>query len=380
MTNSRRLNILALEPYFGGSHRQFLLGLRRHSRHAIRIIGLPARKWKWRMRHAAIEFARRLSRLRRPADLILASDFLNLAEFAGLLPPEWQQVPRVVYFHENQLTYPIPDESARDYQPAFTNLTTILAARAAYFNSAYHRDEFFAAMEKLLRRMPDYRPLAALAAARRRSGVLPLGCDLRALLRRPRRRTGPATILWAQRWEAEKDPETFLRVAARLADEGLDFQLILMGEHFERMPGTECATAGLVPPCGMRVAPLLVRLRQKILHAGYVEGRAGYGRRLRQADIVVSTARHEFFGAAMVEAISAGAYPLLPARLSYPEILPARCHAEHLYRSEGELAARLRAAIAHLDRTRQADLGPAMARFDWSRLITRYDRAFERSC
>jgi glycosyltransferase involved in cell wall biosynthesis len=366
MTTARWLNVLALEPYLGGSHRQFLLGLRRHSRHAIRIIGLPARKWKWRMRHAAIEFARRLDRMRRPADLILASDFLNLAEFAGLLPPRWQQVPRVVYFHENQLTYPVADESARDYQPAFTNLTTILAARAAYFNSAYHRDEFFAAMESLLRRMPDYRPLAALVDARRRSGVLHLGCDLRALLRRPRHRSGPATILWAQRWEAEKDPETFLRVAARLADEGLEFQLILMGEHFERG--------------GAQVAPLVARLRPRILHAGYVEGRAGYGRRLRQADIVVSTARHEFFGAAVVEAIAAGSWPLLPARLSYPEILPTRYHEEHLYRSEGELAARLRAAIVHLDRTRRADLGPAVARFDWSRLVARYDRAFERAC
>ncbi len=367
MTNSRPLNILALEPYFGGSHRQFLLGLRRHSRHTIRIIGLPARKWKWRMRHAAIEFARRLGRMRRPPDLILASDFLNLAEFAGLLPPQWQQVPRVAYFHENQLTYPVPDEAARDYQPAFTNLTTILSARAAYFNSAYHRDEFFAAMETLLRRMPDYRPLAALAAARRRSGVLHLGCDLRALLRRPRRRNiGPATILWNQRWEAEKDPEMFLRVAARLADEGLDFRLILMGEHFERG--------------GTQVAPLLSRLREKILHAGYVEGRAGYGRLLRQADLVVSTARHEYFGAAVVEAIAAGAYPLLPARLSYPEILPARFHQEHLYRTESELAARLRAALVHLDCTRQIDLGSAVARFDWSNLVARYDQTFERIC
>jgi glycosyltransferase involved in cell wall biosynthesis len=222
-------------------------------------------------------------------------------------------------------------------------------------------------MEKLLRRMPDYRPLAALAAARRRSGVLHLGCDLRALLRRPRRRkSGPATILWNQRWEADKDPEMFLRVAARLADEGLDFRLILMGEHFERG--------------GAQVAPLLERLRNKILHAGYVEGRAGYCRRLRQADIVVSTARHEFFGAAVAEAIAAGAWPILPERLSYPEILPVRYHQEHLYRTEAELAARLRAAIVQIDRTRQADLGQAVARFDWSRLVARYDLAFERAC
>jgi glycosyltransferase involved in cell wall biosynthesis len=365
MHHAKSLNILALEPYLGGSHRAFLQGLRRHSRHQIRIVGLPPRKWKWRMRHAAIEFARRVSRMAEPADLILASDFLNVAEFAGLLSRRWQAVPRAVYFHENQLTYPIADESARDYQYAFTNLTTILASGAAWFNSAYHRDDFFAAMEALLRRMPDYRPLADLRAARRRSGVLHLGCDLAALLKPRSRRSGPATILWSQRWEADKDPETFLRVAAGLARDGLDFRLILMGEHYDR---------------GAReFAPLLSPLGDRIMHAGYVESAAAYRRQLRQADMVVSTARHEFFGAGVVEAIAAGAYPLLPERLAYPEILPKRLHERHLYRTEGQLIAKLRAAIEHVAWVRQQDVASAVARFDWSRMVEAYDEALARA-
>ena len=37
---------------------------------------------------------------------------------------------------------------------------------------------------------------------------------------------------------------------------------------------------------------------------------------------MLSTARHEFFGIAVAEALRAGCLPWLPARLSYPELLP----------------------------------------------------------
>ncbi len=362
------LKILALEPYYGGSHRAFLRGLSRHSRHDFRILSLPPRKWKWRMRHGALEFARRVSRMpskRSKPDVLLAGDFLDVAQFAGLLPPAWQAIPRVVYFHENQLTYPLQDESRRDYHYAFTNLTSILASRAAYFNSAYHRDDYFAAMEQLLRRMPDYRPLGDLRRARRASRVLHLGCDLGPLLGQRRRRRGPAVVMWAHRWEADKDPETFLRVAADLAREGLEFKLILMGEHYER--------------AAEQLQPLISRFQRqgRILHAGYIDSRAAYRRMLGRADVAVSTARHEFFGIGIVEAIAAGAYPLLPQRLAYPEILPQRLHREHLYRTEGQLRSRLRSAVRRLARTRSIDLGPVVARFDWPAMIAKYDHMLE---
>ena len=372
-TRSTQLKVLTLEPYLGGSHRSFLDGLRRHSRHEVTVIGLPARKWKWRMRHAAVEFARRVERRPLP-DVILTSEFLNVAEFVGLLPRPWQDVPRVVYFHENQLTYPVADERERDYHYAFTHLTSVLAADQAWFNSAFHRDEFFVALEALLRRMPDYRPLAQLRRARRKSSVMPLGCDLASLLAQKGRREGPATILWAHRWEADKDPETFLRTAARLAEEAEqgrargdtsgDFRLVLMGEHLERARAT--------------YASLLARLEPFILHAGYLPTRAAYRRMLGRADVVVSTARHEFFGAGVVEAMAAGAWPVLPARLAYPEILPAALHERHLWRTEGQLASKLRWAIHHVDRIREAPLRQTVARLDWSRVIARYDRGLER--
>jgi hypothetical protein len=53
---------------------------------------------------------------------------------------------------------------------------------------------------------------------------------------------------------------------------------------------------------------------------GYEEDRAGYEAALFEADVFVSTAAHEFFGLSAVEATLAGAYPLVPRRLAYPEV------------------------------------------------------------
>jgi len=94
-----------------------------------------------------------------------------------------------------------------------------------------------------------------------------------------------------------------------------------------------------------RLAPAIFetarqRLAHRILHFGYAKDREEYSRWLREGDIVVSTASHEFFGLAVLEAVRAGCRPLLPRRLSYPELFPP----EFLYDDE-EFEARLEAAL-----------------------------------
>jgi glycosyltransferase involved in cell wall biosynthesis len=58
------------------------------------------------------------------------------------------------------------------------------------------------------------------------------------------------------------------------------------------------------------------------LHFGYIGSKHEYAKWLKQGDIVVSTADHEFFGMAVIEAVRAGCRPLLPDWLSYPELFP----------------------------------------------------------
>ena len=65
------------------------------------------------------------------------------------------------------------------------------------------------------------------------------------------------------------------------------------------------------------------KLADHIDHWGYLESRDDYRGALTHSDVIVSTARHEFFGIAVAEAVTAGAVPLVPNRLAYPELLNA---------------------------------------------------------
>ncbi len=302
------MNILALEPYYDGSHRAFLDDWIKHSIHRWTLMTLPGYAWKWRMRHAAITFARTLSAAsdtRRAHDLILCSDMLNLAEFRGLAPLDVAMIPSIVYFHENQLTYPVRFSGERDYHYAITNLTTAMAADHVWFNSRFHRDSFLNAAREFLNRMPDYAPLDALAEIRSKSSVHYPG--IRAIPKKTGRKPGPCRILWVARWEHDKNPEDFFEAIGHLRRQSLDFRLSVIGQSFRTVPESfQIARA--------EFADIIVRW-------GFQTSQTAYWQCLQEADIVVSTAHHEFFGIGMIEAMSAGAYPLLPERLSYPEIL-----------------------------------------------------------
>jgi glycosyltransferase involved in cell wall biosynthesis len=354
------LRILALEPYYGGSHRAFLDGLAHHSRHEWVVLSMPPRKWKWRMRGAAVSFARQVD---RPFDLLFVSDFLDLAALVGLRPERLAAVPKVAYFHENQLTYPVQHESERDFQFGFTNITSCLVADRVFFNSEFHRREFIEAARALLRRMPDHVPEGVPETIAERSAVLPLGCDLAALDAEVPHRGGPATIIWNHRWEYDKNPEGFFSALFELADEGLDFRVCVAGESFRQEP--------LIFDVARR------RLADRLDHFGFLEKREDYARLLHEADIAVSTAHHEFFGVAAIEAIYCGCFPLLPNKLTYPELLPPEHHDRHLYADPDALLARLRDAVVHIDQTRQTDLRDIARRFDWRVLIGDYDEALE---
>ncbi|HYW78405.1 MAG TPA: DUF3524 domain-containing protein, partial [Thermoguttaceae bacterium] len=307
------MKILALEPYYGGSHKALLDGIRDQSRHEWTVLGLPAHKWKWRMRHAAVTLAEQVNRRTAGGesfDALFCSDMLNLAEFRGLVHEgsaheSIGRLPSVVYFHENQLTYPVRHEDERDLHFALTNWTTALAADEVWFNSAFHRDSFLEALVALLARMPDHRHIESVQRIRAKSSIQPPPIDL-GTPRSPRT-DGPLRILWAARWEHDKNPQTLFEALELLITRGVDFRISVIGEQFRD-----------VPPIFESAKE---RFARQIDRWGYQPCRSDYEAALAGADVVVSTAIHEFFGISVVEAIAAGAYPLLPERLAYPEIL-----------------------------------------------------------
>jgi len=373
------MHIFALEPWYGGSHRNFLDGLVEHSRHDIHPITMPGRFWRWRMEGGGVTLARKAREAVEThgmPDLLFVTDMVNLPAFLSLTREMFTDVPVAIYFHENQLTYPLPPDRDRERAYSITNYLSALAADRVLFNSAFHQEEFTEALPLLLRDFPDFTNLHTVREIREKSEVLHLGIDLTAhdafdterVLRSGGRGT-PPVVLWNQRWEYDKNPTAFFRLMNRLDDAGSDFRLILAGKHFREQ--TE------------EFEQAFERYAERILHYGYAEDFSEYSRLLHRADIVVSTAYHEFFGVAMMEAIYCGCHPLLPDRLSYPELIPDThhrplLHAPILYNDDDHLFNVLRSILDGEQRTLPpATLRKIPQRFDWAAHVDAYDSVFE---
>ena len=312
------LEVLALQPYFGGSHAQFHRGWLAHSKHTWTTLELPARHWKWRMRHAAIHFSQQIHQLADQGkrwDVIFATDMMNIAELKGLLRSDLRDVPIVLYFHENQFVYPNQFGQERDRHFPFTNFISAIAADEIWFNSQFNLDSLIRELGNASKRWPDFRPTSAIEALASKSHIQPPGIEpppldlsevQSARAKRAQQRE-PIHVVWAARWEHDKNPDRLYEALKSLEGDGVEFRLSVIGQSFRT-----------VPPVFEEIQN---RFGDQIVRWGYQETRAEYWEALAEADIFVSTATHEFFGLSAAEAIAVGTRPLLPNRLAYPELL-----------------------------------------------------------
>lgn len=331
---NQSLPIWLLSPYDTGSHAAWARGYARHSRHQITRLSMPGRFWKWRMQGGAIELAAQAQTLLAagpPPAVVLTTDMVHLPTWLGLVRRQLpDDVAVVCYMHENQLTYPWRPGEKPDLTYAMINWLSQLAADRVLFNSRYHLESWFEELPRLLKHYPDFNHLPQVAHVHARSQVVPVGihCDGPQATMEQQARVeqhatmeqqagAPPLILWNQRWEYDKRPDRFFALLYRLVEAGIPFRLAVAGENFRNVPA--------------EFEEARTRLADTIVHWGYLPKRADYRTLLQQADLVISTADHEFFGISILEAICAGAFPLLPARLSYPELIPADLHPACLY-------------------------------------------------
>jgi hypothetical protein len=179
---------LFLESFYGGSHREFADGWAENSRHTLELHTLPARFWKWRMRGAALHFARQIG---NPGDYagLITTDLMSLSDLKAL----WGRScpPALLYMHENQLTYPLAPGEQLDLQYGFTNVSAVL-----YPGCRFSLDEEV--------RLPE--------------------------------RHGSPLIVWNHRWEFDKNPELFFSVLREVDESGHPFRLALLGENYQKRP------------------------------------------------------------------------------------------------------------------------------------------------
>jgi glycosyltransferase involved in cell wall biosynthesis len=165
-------------------------------------------------------------------------------------------------------------------------------------------------------------------------------------------------ILWNHRWEHDKNPETFFKALFQLKEEGCKFKLALLGEMYKSSPQI-CYDA-------------LEILKEEIVVQGFLSAE-DYSRWLVSADILPVTSYHDFFGISVMEGIYCGATPLLPNRLTYPDLYKIEENPEIFYENDEEFEEKLRRLIQNYG----ISYKHLTLNYDWSNMINLYDETLK---
>lgn len=365
------MKVLLLSAYAARSHVHWQHTLQAMFKHwQWAVLSLPPRHFSWRIRGNALYWSiAERAVLEEDYDLLVATSMVDIATLRGLVPA-LTRVPTVLYFHENQFEYPQYRQQHSLLESRITSIYSALASDFLLFNSNYNRDSFLAGVAGLLQQMPDRVPPGLVSLFEGKSEVLAVpinhchfeSADPRWPTIQPITVGRKLRLVWVGRFEHDKGGEGLLRILRGLDQAGVEFELAVIGQQFRHAPPvfTEIESA----------------YRQRLVQFGYVEGVENYRSLLRGADIVLSTALHEFQGLAVMEAVANGCYPIVPDRLAYPETYPARCRYESrpdAPEQEAIAAAALIAAVsAELHHQQVPDVSSCSVQY----LAPRYERVF----
>jgi len=317
MTNIKaKKRLLLLSAYDAKSHQ--------HWRHLLQNtldqydwtqIALPDRHFSWRVRGNSLTYATQYhDLLSKHYDALIVTSMVDLSALRGFVP-SLAKIPTLNYFHENQFDYPASVQrefDANRLNAQLTSIYSLICADTLLFNSQYNQDTFFSGANALLKKMPDGVNKRLLDDIQAKSKVLAVPIHdhyWSKAQNRPTRDNHPIEIVWNHRWEYDKQPQVLFDALILLQQAGVPFKLHLLGQSFRKIP--EC------------FAKAKAQLAEHIATWGY-QPNEKYQQILHSADIVVSTAIHDFQGLSMLEAIAAGCFAIAPNRVAYPEYIPAQ--------------------------------------------------------
>nr|XP_055118031.1 glycosyltransferase-like domain-containing protein 1 isoform X11 [Symphalangus syndactylus] len=149
------MSILIIEAFYGGSHKQLVDLLQEELGDCV-VYTLPAKKWHWRARTSALYFSQTIP-ISEHYRTLFASSVLNLTELAALRP-DLGKLKKILYFHENQLIYPVKKCQERDFQYGYNQILSCLVADVVVFNSVFNMESFLTSIGKFMKLIPDHRP------------------------------------------------------------------------------------------------------------------------------------------------------------------------------------------------------------------------------
>jgi glycosyltransferase involved in cell wall biosynthesis len=295
-------------------------------------LSLPDRYFSWRIRGSGLSFAFQYKEiLEQDYDALIVTSMVDLAALRGFVP-HLSSIPTLVYFHENQFAYPLkenqPDSMANQHDTQnrvsaqLTSIYTVLCADKVLFNSKYNQTTFLKGAQSLLKKLPDGVAKGLLNQVEHESQVLAVPISNNYFDQKSIKDNKVIEILWNHRWEYDKQPEVLFEALSLLKNSGVSFKLHCLGQSFRQ-----------VPNCFERAKK---DFKDEIETWGY-QSKEKYKAILLQADIVVSTAIHDFQGLSMLEAIASGCYPVAPMRVAYPEyILSENCYLPEISANEAQ--------------------------------------------
>ncbi len=368
------MKILLLSAYDANSHKYWHQSLVANlPEHQWTVLTLEPRFFSWRIRGNSLSWAfNKREILSEKYDLLIATSMVDLNGLRGFIP-SLASIPNILYFHENQFSYPL--SSAKEKQGHSDNLEaqivslySALCADLILFNSHFNRDSFLTGVKNLLKRLPDQIPEGLSETLTEKSSVLPVPINNSAFFLDRDEPSPKLQIIWNHRWEYDKGPEQLLTCIKALPKE-LPLEFHIVGQKFRTQPDTFSVIKDVLKNNGW------------LGNWGYIEDTLAYQALLIKADIVFSTALHDFQGLAILEAVAAGCIPIVPDRLAYQEIFSAEYRylsAPNDIHKEAESAATMLVNLTQQWLKKDEGVlinflqAPDISRFSWGSLAEKY--------
>ncbi|WP_144395122.1 tRNA-queuosine alpha-mannosyltransferase domain-containing protein [Pleionea sediminis] len=353
--------VLLLSSYDTPSHRYWCKLLQSElDDYEWTYLTLPARHFAWRVRGNSLTWGLgNYSELNTTYSLIIATSMVDISALKGFRP-NLAATPTIVYFHENQFAYPLSQKQQQDVHLELLAIYNAACATQVVFNSNYNKSTFMAGAEKLLKKLPDGIPESLLESINHKTAVLPVPINREVITPRKLEAHKPLKILWNHRWEYDKNPEDFFQALIELQQRNIPFEVNIVGQTFRKIP------------------PIFDEAKTKLIahikRWGF-QSRENYELCLRESDIVVSSAYHDFQGLALQEAMAEGCIPLCPERVAYPEYVPTQC----LYSNTGKDSSLLVQKLVDIYENGLQESNDTLKPYLWSALKSKYNELIQKT-